>query len=59
MQAAEKRRLVKAAVRARRSACAPYSNFQVGAALLTRKGEIIGGANVESASYGQIRKSVV
>ncbi len=48
----DQRRLVKAAVAARKRAVAPYSKFQVGAALLTRKGEIIGGANVESASYG-------
>jgi cytidine deaminase len=52
MQAVDQRRLVRAALRARKSACAPYSQFQVGAALLTRNGEIITGANVESASYG-------
>jgi len=44
--------LVKAALRGRAQAVAPYSQFQVGAALLTRAGEIITGANVESASYG-------
>ncbi len=44
--------LIQRAVRARRRAVAPYSQFQVGAALLTRDGEIIPGANVESASYG-------
>ena len=45
-------RLLHAATRAREGAVAPYSKFRVGAALLTRKGEIITGANVESASYG-------
>lgn len=44
--------LVRAAARARQTAVAPYSKFRVGAALLTRRGEIITGANVESASYG-------
>lgn len=47
-----KQALVMAAMKARRWAVAPYSNFKVGAALLTKKGEIILGANVESASYG-------
>lgn len=45
-------RLVAAAMKAREKACAPYSKFKVGAALLTNKGKIICGANVESASYG-------
>jgi cytidine deaminase len=45
-------KLIRAAARAREGAVAPYSRFKVGAALLTKSGEIIGGANVESASYG-------
>jgi cytidine deaminase len=44
--------LVMAALQAREHAVAPYSKFKVGAALLTMDGEIITGANVESASYG-------
>jgi len=44
--------LIKAAARARQAAVAPYSKFLVGAALLTKRGAIITGANVESASYG-------
>jgi cytidine deaminase len=47
-----KSNLVRAAAQARQRAVAPYSKFKVGAALLTRSGEIITGANVESASYG-------
>ncbi len=47
-----RRKLVQAAAKARQRAVAPYSRFKVGAALLTRSGRIISGANVESASYG-------
>jgi cytidine deaminase len=51
-KANKKRTLISAALQARQHAVAPYSNFQVGAALLTTAGNIITGANVESASYG-------
>jgi cytidine deaminase len=45
-------KLVQAAAKAREGSVSSYSQFKVGAALLTKSGEIIGGANVESASYG-------
>jgi cytidine deaminase len=52
MTADEQHALVAAAVHACDRAIAPYSRFHVGAALRTRSGKIITGANVESASYG-------
>lgn len=44
--------LVKSALEVRARAYAPYSHYQVGAALLTSAGAIITGCNVENASYG-------
>ena len=44
--------LIQAAFKARDLRYSPYSNFQVGAALLTKSGKIFTGTNVENASYG-------
>lgn len=41
-----------AAKSAYNNAYAPYSNFYVGAAALTKAGNIVSGCNVENASYG-------
>ena len=43
--------LVEAAWKAWEKAYAPYSNFQVGAALLRSGGGIVAGCNVENAAY--------
>ena len=48
----DRERLTAAATAARQNAVAPYSKFQVGAALLTDDGRVFTGVNVESASYG-------
>lgn len=44
--------LVKLAIEAKKNAYVPFSNFKVGAALLTKTGEVFKGANVECSSYG-------
>lgn len=45
-------RLVTAARAARERAYAPYSNYKVGAAILTKSGAVFTGTNVENATYG-------
>ncbi len=43
--------LAKKAIEAKNKALATYSNFHVGAALLTDSGEVYLGANIENSSY--------
>lgn len=43
--------LIKTAIKFRSKAYTPYSHYNVGAALLTTSGEIVGGSNSESAAY--------
>ncbi len=43
--------LIHQAQEARQRAYAPYSNYRVGAALLTKSGKLFTGCNVESAAY--------
>jgi cytidine deaminase len=45
-------RLIAAAKAVRKNAHAPYSHYFVGSALLTKKGDVFVGCNVENASYG-------
>jgi len=46
------RRLLEEAERVMENSYNPYSNFFVGAAILTEDGNIITGTNVENAAYG-------
>lgn len=43
--------LIKEAIAVRERAYVPYSNFKVGAALLSSTGKVYTGCNIESASY--------
>ena len=47
----EQEKLIQVALKARKWAYAPYSNYPVGAALLTDSGRIYDGVNVENAAY--------
>ena len=44
-------KLMKEAIKAKQNSYSPYSNFRVGAALLTKDDEIYTGCNIESVSY--------
>ena len=45
-------KLIKKAIEMLNFSYVPYSNFHVGAALLTSEGEIYTGCNIENAAYG-------
>ena len=44
--------LIRCAIDQMRFSYVPYSNFRVGAALLTKEGKIFTGCNIENAAYG-------
>ncbi len=45
-------KLLKAASEALENAYSPYSEFRVGAALITADGQIFSGCNIENSAYG-------
>ena len=47
----QRKKLIEKALETRHQAYAPYSNYNVGAALLTTSGKIYQGVNVENAAY--------
>ncbi|MCT8139297.1 cytidine deaminase [Anaerobacillus sp. CMMVII] len=47
----KKEELIHEAKLAREKAYVPYSKFKVGAALLTKRGEVFHGCNIENAAY--------
>lgn len=52
MNESQQKNLIGEAIEARKNAYTPYSHFKVGAALLTKNGEIVRGCNIENAAYG-------
>ena len=52
MTVIEKEQVINAAQEAAENAYVPYSRFRVGAALLTKDGQIFQGCNIENASFG-------
>ena len=44
--------LIQEAKKARENAVAPFSNYKVGAALVTKSGKVFHGCNVENCTYG-------
>ena len=47
----EDKDLIAAAKKYRENAYVPYSKFKVGAAVLTKKGNVYGGCNIENSSF--------
>jgi len=47
-----KNSLIEKAIAMRKRAKAQFSGYKVGSAVITRSGEVIGGCNIESSSYG-------
>lgn len=45
-------KLIEVAKEASEKAYAPYSNYKVGASILTKSGKIYSGCNIENASFG-------
>jgi len=52
MEQAQKEKLLNAAVEGSQNAHCPYSKFRVGAAVLTKSGNVFSGGNIENVSYG-------
>ncbi len=52
MEATKKAQVIEAALLASDKAYVPYSQFRVGAALLTKDGSVFQGCNIENASFG-------
>ena len=48
----DNRELIKLALEARKNSYSPYSDFKVGAALLTKSGKVYTGCNIENAAFG-------